>query len=185
MSESKDESQMGEVVELFKPEETQSESESEVTTTDEQESKPPDYEQMAMQTAMAIRDIYQSGDQVAYIVANPAIKEELEAALKALPEEALPKAFTENLPIEQHEKVQGIQIVTGEQIEMQYLQKYLEQNGTLSRLQQFLSQQPVRVQVTADVLRMIYFQDVLQKIGPRIERPPLGSDVLQVIRGRN
>lgn len=79
--------------------------------------------QLALRCAQGFRQIYQSGDQVAMVLVNPAIQERFTEALRSLPDHIVPPDFKEKLPIMAEPEIPEIHIVTGLEVETRFLEQ--------------------------------------------------------------
>src|ERR1051326_2817952 len=134
-----------------------------------------------MKVAIALNQVYQMGDQAACLLVNPALVEGFREAFAALPDETVPRLFKEQLPIEPDEEVGDIRVITGTDVEAQFLQQYFgpQGNGLLPRMQQYLQTQRHPVRITLEALRILYLLDIKERVVPQIIRAPMGAQLQQ------
>lgn len=157
----------------------------------EAEDAPPklDMNELSVQVIQALRQIHQSGDTFAAIVCNPSILEEFTAVFRALPSEILPDHVREQLPIVPDPNVDRLKIITGTDIELQFLQvRYGPRNdggnGLIEDIKSALDREQSPVRVPTDFLRTIYLMELVDKVKPKIYTPN-GADVLHQLSQQN
>jgi hypothetical protein len=140
-----------------------------------------DYAAIAAQVAQRVREIAGGGEPIVALLVNPELIDGFKAAWFAIPEEVIPSQFKMSLPIELDDRV-DVQIFTQSQLEQTVLVAHFgptEQggNGLIARLQQYLHSINSPVRLTSDVLRMLYFLELKEKVAPQILRAntPLNS----------
>jgi hypothetical protein len=110
-----------EPVELEATELTVAEEGTESPEISPEETAKMEMEAMAMRVVGGIRQIYQSGDQIVAILTHPDLLEMFTAAFRAIPEQILDPNLRDNVPIAADESVPQLRLVTGTDLEMQFL----------------------------------------------------------------
>lgn len=145
-----------------------------------------DYEGLAMEVAVAFSQLYQQGEQVAFLLINPALEAGFRQAFQALPDEAVPQAIKEGLPIHVDADLPRLRIITATDLEYQFLHQYFgpapHGNNKLPRLMEYLQKQPYPVRVDLNVLRVLYILDALKRTGIDVEIATPGSQLFTGIR---
>jgi len=153
---------------------------------------PVDYDGLAIKVALGLKQVHQIGDNVAFMLVHPNLFDGLTAALQAMPDEAFPQLFKEQLGIYPDEGANPVRIVTQTDLEGEFLQQYFTANGLLPKLQHAMQNSmsrlriggqeqdiPNPVRVTLETLRVLFVLDLKERLAPGILRPPMGSQVVQ------
>jgi hypothetical protein len=140
-------------------------------------------EALAMRVVGGIRQVYQSGDQIVAILTCPDLLEPFTAAFRAIPEQILDPNLRDNVPIAADPNVPQLRLVTGTDLEMQFLtNRYGPRedggNGLLRDLEQLLMREQSPVRLTHEFMRCLYLMEMVEKVKPKIIAPT-GAELLR------
>jgi hypothetical protein len=147
------------------------------------------FEEMAAKTAMALQQIARMNNTVAMILVNPDLLEGYVNAVMALPEQAIPQEVKERLPIHPDPDVEEVYIVTGAEVERQFLEQHFGPtehggNGLIPRMKDHLTRNPYPVVITIDWLRNRYLDEVADSVSSKIVRATVNTDLNSILRSR-
>ena len=161
------------------------------TEGEENGEQPEDLEmkfgEMAAKTAMALRQISQMNQTVAMILVNPALHDGYLKAIMELAEEALPQELKERLPIHPDPDVEEVYIVTGAEVERQFLEQYFGPtenggSGLIPKMRDHLTRNPYPVVMTIEWLRNRYLDEIAEQVQSKIVRATVNTDLNSLLR---
>jgi hypothetical protein len=151
--------------------------------TEEPAQPEMDFNVGAMRIAQAIRGVFQSGQEPVALLVNPDLKEQLEAAFRALPDDMIPAQLRDHLPIVADPTVNPCRIITSYDVMMQRLmQRYGPRkdggNGLLEAMAQAIQLEGTGARITDDFLITYYLLEIAEQVKPRVVVPG-ASEVLR------
>lgn len=140
---------------------------------------------LAFRVAQAIRQIYQSGDNVVAVAVNPDLLDDFSAAFKALPDEIVDPSFKEGLPIAPDPSIPSLRVITGTELELQFLQtRYGPRdkggNGFIQDLEEALFRDRCPIRITKEFLQTYFLFELAEKVRPKLYSPS-GAEVLRAL----
>jgi hypothetical protein len=133
--------------------------------------------QAALQIAMQMRQILETGEQVVMLLVKPDLAEKFELAFRAVPENILPGEFISKVPVMPDPECDGVRIIIRADLIREFLLRYYGPvqdggNGLLQSMEDAVSRIPgCPVRVDLKALELLFLLEIKERVKPGLIVP--------------